>query len=405
MHRLSLILLFSAGLMSQDQTVGLFYNSDEAFPGYTLFTPVSYSTTYLINNEGEWVHQWESEYLLGLSAYLLDNGSLLRTRNLQTQYFNTGGTGGGIESLNWDGSIQWEFEYSTEQFRQHHDIERLPNGNILIIAWEHKSVDDAIDAGRNPSLLGDTRLPVGIWPESIIEVNPNTDEVEWEWHVWDHLIQEYDSSKANFGSVSEHPERVNINYPANGPAGDGGDWMHINAINYNSNLDQILLSVSQLNEIWIIDHSTTTEEASSHTGGNSGMGGDIIFRWGNPNAYDRGSPQDRQIYFIHDAHWISDSLENAGKIMFFNNGQNRPEGNYSSIDIISPPLNESFTYDLVDGNPYGPDSLFWSYTSNPPQSFFARNVSGAQRLSNGNTLICSGPNGRFFEINPENEIV
>ena len=58
-------------------------------------------------------------------------------------------------------------------------------------------------------------------------------------------------------------------------------------------LDQIVLSNHNLSEIWIIDHSTTTLEAASHSGGNSGKGGDLLYRWGNPQAYDQGTGADQ----------------------------------------------------------------------------------------------------------------
>ncbi|MGC8644373.1 MAG: hypothetical protein ACP5XB_31305, partial [Isosphaeraceae bacterium] len=59
-------------------------------------------------------------------------------------------------------------------------------------------------------------------------------------------------------------------------------------------LDQILLSVHSFSEIWIIDHGTTTAEAATHKGGRSGKGGDLLYRWGNPQAYRAGTAADQQ---------------------------------------------------------------------------------------------------------------
>ena len=116
-----------------------------------------------------------------------------------------------------------------------------------------------------------------LWAEAILEWNPMIDEVVWEWHIWNHLIQDYDESKANYGTVAEHPELIDINYDRN----DGHpDWLHMNAIDYNPILDQIVMSVPYFDELWVIDHSTSKEEAASHTGGKSGKGGDLLYRWG-----------------------------------------------------------------------------------------------------------------------------
>ena len=394
--------LFITGLLTgqeEDQTVGLFLNTAAAAPGYTLFAPMSYNITYLIDNNGELVQSWSSEYRPGLSVYILENGDLLRTRIIQGQLFQTGGHGGGVEIIDWDGNLVWEFDYFSDQYWQHHDIESLPNGNVLLIAWEHKADASAIANGRNPNMLAGSQQPFGFWPDHIIEVNPESNSIAWEWHVWDHLIQDYDSSKVNYGVVSDHPELVNLNYPS-GPI-TNGDWLHINAVDYNAELDQIILSVHHFGEIWIIDHSTTTIEAASHTGGNSGKGGDLLYRWGNPQAYIGGNSNERIFFGQHDARWIED----GSQVMVFNNGSGRPGGSYSSIDVITQPIGEDNLYVLDSNGIYGPDTLSWQYTATPLGDLFAANISGAHRLENGNTLICDGPRGHYFEVDSAGSLV
>ena len=119
-------------------------------------------------------------------------------------------------------------------------------------------------------------------PDHVIEVEPNGSSggnIVWEWHVWAHLIQDYDPAKDNYGVVEDHPELIDINFMA---ISAGKDLNHINAIDYNEEFDQILLTSAGQDEIWVIDHSTTTEESAGHTGGTSGKGGDLLYRWGNP---------------------------------------------------------------------------------------------------------------------------
>jgi len=275
---LLLFLVFVAVQNWAQQTVGLFIQTEDSFPGYTLFAPTANPTTYLIDNCGKLVHSWESDYIPGLSAYLLEDGSLLRCGRAINDVFNGGGKGGIVERFDWDGNLTWSFEYSSTDYLHHHDVEYMPNGNILLIAWEYISGEEAIQAGKDPALLG-----TAIYSEHVIEIEPlgvDSAHIVWEWHLWDHLVQDYDAGKDNFGVVAEHPELMNLNYPNL----INQDWIHLNAIDYNEELDQIALSSRHLNEIWILDHSTTTEEAASHEGGNSGKGGDILYRWGNPEA-------------------------------------------------------------------------------------------------------------------------
>ncbi|MCP4901915.1 MAG: arylsulfotransferase (ASST) [bacterium] len=399
-HTTPLVIIFflivTTSPVAAQQTVGLFINEEGSFRGYTLFAPLRSTTTYLIDHEGQFVHSWVGMRSPGASVYLLENGVLLRTFAINPSAFPAGGGGGGFEMVEWDGTVAYSYVYASETYHHHHDVEYLPNGNILLIAWELKSSAEAVAAGRNPWLLTDGEL----WPDHIVEIETTTSTVVWEWHVWDHLVQEFDPTKSNWGVVADHPERVDINYvQGSGPA----DWNHTNSVDYNEELDQIILSVHNFHEIWVIDHSTTTAEAAGSTGGRSGKGGDLLYRWGNPVAYGAGSPADQQLFGQHNAQWIDSSLPGADNILLFNNGVSR---GYSTVDEIIPPTPDANgNYPLVAGSAYGPAAVTWVYMAPNPTDFYSSHISGAGRLPNGNTLICSGRNGTFFEVTPVGEIV
>ena len=348
--------------------------------------------TYLIDKTGAINHTWSSDYLPGVGVRWLGDGTILRTIRVGVGP-GSGGAGGGVQKVAWDGTVVWDFRYNTNGHLSHHDVRLLPNGNVLLIAWETKTPAEVIAAGRNLNYV----TSKGLYPDHVIEVQPTgstSGTIVWEWHVWDHLIQDYDSSKANYGVVGDHPELVDINY------WDliKEDLMHTNSVDYNEEFDQILISVHNFNEIWVIDHSTTTAEAASHTGGNSGKGGDLLYRWGNPAAYRAGTTSDQKLFNQHDASWIDKGFPGEGNILVFNNGAGRPDGLYSSVDEIVPPVNQHGEYYRTSSSAYGPAAQTWRYTANPPTSFFSGGISGAERLTNGNTLICSGEPGVFFEV-------
>lgn len=359
--------------------------------GYLLFAPLRSTTSYLINYDGDVLHSWPSEYNPGNAVYLLENGNLLRTGSLRNSTFEVGGSGGIVQEIGWNGEIVWDFEYFSDQYLLHHDEEELPNGNILMIAWEYKTAAEAIAAGRNPNLLQDGEL----WPDKIIEADPSTKRIVWEWHVWDHLIQDFDAAKLNYGVPADHPELIDLNFVSRKA---DADWTHINSIDYNIELDQILLSVHSFSEIWIIDHGFSTEETAGSTG-------DLLYRWGNPQTYGTGSTADQQFFAQHDAQWIYEEFPGGGNILVFNNGQGRLDGHYSSVDEIVPPINEQGHYSLAPNGAYETSELIWRYVADNPMDFYADHISGAQRLSTGNTLICSGTDGRFFIVTPDGEII
>ncbi len=283
---------------------------------------------------------------------------------------------------------------------------------------------------------------------------PEGGEIVWEWHVWDHLVQDFDPAADNHGSVADHPELLDLNYDHRGapalsaeerakqaelaeqmralgysgggddgedeegdpaaqvtapaaPAGgngNGSDWLHTNAIDYNPALDLIVLSSPNLSEVWILDHSTTTDQAAGHRGGRYKKGGDILWRWGNPKNHGGGTAAERKLFFQHNVQWIPAGLPGAGHLLVFNNGQERPGGECSSVDELVLPFEpeKGFTR---EGRAFGPAAPVWSYRASDPASFYAPFISGCQRLPNGDTLVCDGPQGRVFEVTPAGEIV
>ena len=316
-------------------------SDSRVFPGYTLVAPRQSTTTYLIDMRGRVVRTWESDYTPGQDAYLLEDGHLLRAGKLGSEdlLFVGAGGGGRVQEFTWEGELVWDFKFHDDKRLPHHDVARLPNGNVLLIVWEIKTPEETIAAGRRPELVD------GPWlADTVVEIKPTgktTGEVVWEWHAWDHLIQDQDSSRANYGEVAAHPELVDLNFGRNhlpaptrpaqspdnqaqnqshlnalrsigylgSPAANGNkgvipEWTHVNAVAYNAEFDQIMLTVLAYDEIWIIDHGTTAAEAAGHAGGRGGKGGDLLYRWGNPRAYRAGTAADQRLFAQHDAHWI-----------------------------------------------------------------------------------------------------
>ena len=393
---------------SQDITVGLLdYNANKAFDGYNLHFPHNQGNAYLLDNCGEIVHVWEdADFRPGNGIYLAENGNLYVAKSrgaASNPYIHAGGGGEKIECRDWDNNLVWEYTLNDSLFRLHHDIAPHPNGNVFAIAWERKTNEEAIQAGRDPALLqgGD------LWPDMIIELEPDGNggaNIVWEWHAWDHLVQDFDETKDNFGDPAAHPELIDVNIPGSSTRQE--DWMHANALDYNDFYDQLMLSVPDFNEILIIDHSTTTEQAAGHTGGLSGRGGDLMFRWGNPANYRAGDTSDQKLFFQHDAHWADIELEpnhpDFDKIMVFNN---RVGEDFSSVNTITPIFDSyKWMYTTV-GDIWFPSNFEWTYTRPVPQEMHSTGLSSVQRLMNGNTLIAVGRFGYTFEIRPDGEIV
>jgi hypothetical protein len=424
-----------------------------ATEGLTLIAPLNSGFVHLIDLAGEIVHSWVTEIAPGGTVRLLDDGHLLHCgREEKNPRFFGGGIGGRLRELDRDSNTVWTYKMADASRTQHHDVIRLANGNLITIAWEYHSPEEALAAGRDPAQISDK----GFWTDAIFELRPIRPEgatIVWEWHSWDHLVQDFDAARANYGSVAEQAGRLDINadhrdqaplspeelrkkaelekqmrslgyvggddgsgdggsHDAAGAAADGeekkplptsGDWMHTNSLALNPELDLLLFSSPHLDEIFVIDHATTTKEAATSKGGRRGHGGELLYRWGNPRRYGAGTKADQRLFGQHDARWIAGEKPGELRVMLFNNGAGRPGKEFSSVDELVLPFDRERGFVREPGQAFGPKEAAWSYSD--PGEFFSPFISGAQRLASGNTLVCEGKRGRVFEITRAGEIV
>lgn len=362
-----------------------FVANAQQWNGLTLVATQNSTTAKLVDTAGTLVKTYSpGTGSTGYSAYLEPGGTMVRSLKLTNSTFTGGGACGAIQKVDYNNNVIWTYTVSSSTEYSHHDHCVLPNGNVLIIAYESRTQAQLSAAGGTNTAL------TSIWPEKVIEVKPltaTTGTVVWEWHVWDHLVQNVNSSKANYQtSIVNHPELLNINYKST------KDWMHMNGIDYNPMLDQIVVSSHNLNEWYVIDHSTTTAEAASHSGGNSGKGGDFLYRWGNPLAYQATGSAILNV--THDVHWIPEGVSGAGDLAGYNNlGQTSPSQK-STIDRITPPR-ANYNYTINTGSAFSPST----YNSRLVATAYNSNMGSSEQYPNGNQMICLALAGTIYEVN------
>lgn len=110
------------------------------------------------------------------------------------------------------------------------------------------------------------------------------------------------------------------------------------------------------------------------------MGGDVLYRWGNPVAYGAGNEGNRKFFGQHDAQWIPEGYPGGGNLMVFNNNVSKMEKMYSTVDEWIPPVDSFGMYDFVSGQTYRPDSTVWTYIADDPTELYSDNISGAHGL-------------------------
>ncbi len=420
------------------------YDPAKASPGYTLFSPFRGQNTYLIDMHGNVVHHWpypkgwsvEGGESVEKHARLLRDGTLLRGT---VDKAGQGGMSGAVYQLiNWEGDVIWQHDEPRSEYNAHHDFRMIWNPKLevqtlLYVASKGITHDEAIALGVDPALRDDYASQ----PDGVVEVDMDGNVI-WEWNISDHVVQDIDDSLPTYGVISEHPEKMDPNF-ANGVS---GDWIHINSMDYNETLDQIVVNNSRFSESYIIDHGGTfvpgdPEESIALAASDAG---DFVFRWGNPCVYDAGDcPSSinegqsstnghQQVFFSHDIQWIrekeigmGDGLPGAGNMLIFNNGARQLGGVFSSVIEFDPydgPMEDGMYVPEMEAGHQRPalgmgmgmgeavsNQIVWTYKAQLPNSFYSGYISGAQRMPNGNTLVCSGANGHLFEVTPDGEVV
>ena len=363
-------------------------DSHKVSSGFAFVSPMASNHSFLITNTGEIVKKWTGSAAGAVAVKMLPNGNILRMEATSNNYFaGAVGMGGAglLEEIDGSGRIVWTYTLSTDRYLHHHDFHVMPNGNLLLVAWERRSPDEARAAGRNPDKIS----PDGVWSEAVLEVKPTRPaggEIVWEWHVWDHLVQDLDASKENFGRVAGNAAKLDINFigPGQNPA-QTANWLHINSIDYHAERDEILLGSRLLSEIWIIPH-------------NPDRHGDFLYRWGNPQVYRMGTPADQKLFFQHNAQWIPAGYPGEGRILVLNNGVGR---GYTSADEWEPPAG----YFREPDRPFGPAQAAWSVGEKFGSTFFTLVAGSVQRMPNGNTVLGLSNAARAVEVTPEGEMV
>jgi hypothetical protein len=449
----------------QGPTEVLQYDETKAYNGYTLFCPFASTTQYLIDMKGNLVHTWECETTPGLYGYLMEDGVLLRGASraaagqadtTSNKLLSGGGSASGVQEIQWDGTVTWDWDWYSDTYRRHHDFRKIWN-NILgeytyiSIEWTWLSKDDAIALGADPA---DTDNDEGWSPCGIVEINADK-EVIWRWSFADHCVQNFDPTKTadftdvngilragpTYGDAEDYPGKLNTNARTYGDVYNVPvkDWNHCNSLDYNATLDHICINAKHFSEFYVIDHGATfvsTTDADANIAAARSDDGDFLYRFGNPAAYNQGDPAgyhtegDQQMYASHDIQWIGGAnsaydasvLPGAGNFLIFDNGTwctNMTHSEVLEIDgydeaagaYVNPP---DAGYEAGHGGQYGgvgaasynlSNQVVWYYRSTYLNSFCGTFISGAQRLPNGNTLICSGPTGHFFEVTEGKEVV
>lgn len=371
------------------------YDPAKAWNGYTVLSPLGGDAAIVIDMNGHVVKRWD--------GYNSSAGGPVRVLPGGVVIGATGAHAGKQESLalvarDFDGKELWRFDHNeqiagpggamTWALRQHHDWQRedFPSGyyspDFTPAAPPGAPVKTLVlthTTHARSAVAGETMLE----DDHILELAPDG-KVTWEWLVSDHI------EELHFDKDARDAIR----------AGGGGrgafDWFHMNAATYvgpNHWYDEgdkrfapenVIVSSRAASLVAIVARD-----------------GKIVWQIGPDYSATPELRAIRQVIGQHNPHLIPKGLPGAGNLLVFDNGGASVYGKPSAVALKGQDIYARPTLRVLEIDPVSL-KLVWSYTA---PNFFATNISGAQRLANGNTLITEGPDGRLFELDKEGAIV
>jgi hypothetical protein len=342
----------------------LSFAQSSTFDGYTLV--FSKKKAQLYGMDKQVIHEWTCQNAIQCCADLLRDSSIIVSATVSSCAWNEKTlpvSHGRLQIINWRGDITWDYQYCSANYMPHHDIEPVYRTG---------------DPKEKPTFL----VPCyTAWGDKIVEIKPTgakTGEVVWEWVASDHTC----SSGCN-----DKPELIDKSKGGSGTFNKTSDIMHVNGLSYNRRLDQIVVSVKGYDEFFVIDHSTSIQEAKGTTGGKYGKGGSILFRWGKSSNY--GMSATSTLNGQHHACWVPDTMlgtklpiTGGGNFMAVNNNA----GKNGSVMEITCPGTKNGEYPRDADKAFEPTASLWKYSVND----LNENEGSIQKLPNGNYLVCTG---------------
>lgn len=340
---------------SQYRPTGLTYSDSRSAGGYTLATPVGSGMTVLIDEDGRICHTWSATDFVPGYGYLLPGGRLLVRGQQKVDEARVGaglaaGTTDILLEMDWDNNILWRFEHPSF----HHDMFRLENGNTLMVTWA--LCDPKIAAKVQGGMPQEEEklqwadqghvdffmggLGVGGRPRDL------------SGYLSDTIIEiTPEGEVVKSWNAWEHFD-TETDWNCNREFKH--EWTHCNSVEYREG--KVLLSFREISRVAIIDWDS----------------GKLEWKWGN----------------IHLSHQHDATFTPEGNVLVFDNGAHHPVVPRSRVVEVDPAT----------------DKIIWQYRPQIVFSFLSGHIGGAERLSNGNTLICEGQSGRVFEATPDNDV-
>jgi len=371
------------------------YDPAKTWNGYTVLSPLATQAVIVIDMNGNVVKRWDGyNDSAGGPARILPGGTVVAA---------AGARPGHQESLelvqrDFDGKVVWQFDHNQQietrdaktawSTRQHHDWQRsdfpagyyspattpaLTGAKTLLLT--HTSHENAAVA---PGLLEDDRLIEISWDGKIL----------WQWLASEHIDE--------LGFSAEARAAIRARAGTN-PARSDFDWLHTNSATYvgpnhwfdegdqRFAPDNVIISSRQASLLAIVARD-----------------GKIVWRIGPDFSESEALRKIRQIIGQHHAHLIPPGLPGAGNLLVFDNGGASGYGAPTPVALDGQGIFARANSRVLEINPVTLE-LVWSYVS--PAQFYSSNISAAQRLPNGNTLVTEGAPGRAFEVTRDGTIV